>query len=52
MEKENVEKFIISKEDYKKYFGCKKRLSKENLKEYYMEKNASNFNAIFNAMRK
>ena len=52
MEKEIVEKFIISKEDFKKYFGCKKILSKEELEKYYKKRNVNNFNAIFNATRK
>lgn len=52
MENEIVEKFIISKEDFKKYFNCKKIINKEELRQYYKEKNANDFNAIFNATRR
>ena len=43
----NVEKYIISKEDFKRHFKCRKIISK---KEYYnFLKNVNDFNAIFNA---
>lgn len=49
MQKENIEKFIISKVDFIRYFNSKKVLTTDELEKYYMEKNVSNFNAIFNA---
>ena len=44
MEKE----FLISKEDFKKYFECKRVVMNDELHKYY-RKNINNFNAIFNA---
>ena len=44
-----MEDFIISQEDFKKYFNCRKLITKDKLVRYYMEKNVINFNAIFNA---
>lgn len=44
-----MEDFIISKEDFKKYFNCRKIITKDELRKYYMENNVNNFNAVFNA---
>lgn len=52
MEKEIIEKYIISKEDFKRYFNCRKVIRMEELEKYYMVKNVNNFNAIFNATPK
>lgn len=49
MEKNIVEKFIISKEDLEKNLNCKKVITKCELEKYYLEKNVINLNAIFNA---
>lgn len=49
MEKEIVEKFIISKENFEKNLNCKKVITKCELEKYYLEKNVINFNAVFNA---
>lgn len=49
MKKEDIDKIIISKEDFKDYFNCKKVITIEELEKYYMVKNVNNFNAIFNA---
>ena len=45
MEKEIVEKYLISKEDMKVIFNNRKIISKEKLEKYYINKD-SNFNAI------
>lgn len=45
MEKE----ILISKQDFEKYFNCRRVITKDELKIYYMEKNVKDFNAIFNA---
>lgn len=49
MENVDIEEFIISKKDFKKYFNNKSIIAKDKLQKYYMEKNVNNFNAIFNA---
>lgn len=54
MEKEIVEKFMISKEDMEKCFCSKKEISYEELVKYYKIKGKIHigFNAIFNATPK
>lgn len=43
MEKDIVEKFIISKEDLKNNFNCKRVITKDKLEKYYLEKNVKKF---------
>ena len=44
-----MEDFMISKEDFKKYFNHRITITKDELKKYYMENNVNDFNAVFNA---
>lgn len=48
MEKE----FLINKDDFNKHFNYKRVITKDELENYYVEKNVKYFNAVFNATSK
>ena len=43
----NVEKYVISKKDFKKYFGSKSIISKEDYMKYLSEKFDNTFDNTF-----
>ena len=38
MRKKDVENFIISKEEFKKYFNCRRIITKDELEKYYKKR--------------